>query len=105
MCDRCQAPPIRLTRRGRTVLMLFLVSATLIVSGLAAQASSRDSDGGTAPVSHQTVVVQPGQTLWSIAREVGSDRDIRSLIHDIEELNGLSSGFLQAGQRLVVPAR
>ena len=51
------------------------------------------------------VVIEPGQTLWSIARaRVGPEGDPRPLIQDIRELNGMVTSELQVGQQLVLPA-
>jgi LysM repeat protein len=51
------------------------------------------------------VVIEPGQTLWSIARaRIGPQGDPRPLIQDIRELNGMATSELQVGQQLVLPA-
>ena len=46
-------------------------------------------------------VVQPGDTLWSIASSLTSG-NIRNYVHSLIELNGGAS--IDVGQRLVVPA-
>jgi hypothetical protein len=46
-------------------------------------------------------VVQPGDTLWGIARQVAPGRDPRPVVDEIVEANDLRGG-LQAGQELVV---
>jgi LysM repeat protein len=43
-------------------------------------------------------VVQPGDTLWTIAREVDPTSDVRSTVDRLVALNG--SAALQPGQRL-----
>lgn len=48
-------------------------------------------------------VVQPGDTLWSIAERRGAD-DPRKDVWEIREANGLSGSALQVGQVLVLPA-
>ena len=50
-----------------------------------------------------TVVVAPGETLWSIAGLVGGDSS--ATVDQIVSLNHLTSTDLTAGQRLIVPAR
>ena len=53
-----------------------------------------------------TVVVQPGQTLWSVARGLSADADVRETVARIQELNGLSGtagSTVRPGQQLVVP--
>jgi LysM domain len=48
--------------------------------------------------------VQPGDTLWAIARrQVGPAGDPRPLIAEIREASGLATSSLAAGRTLVVP--
>jgi hypothetical protein len=46
--------------------------------------------------------VQPGDTLWSIARELAPAGDIRAEVDRLQDLNGTAA--LQAGQRLRLTA-
>lgn len=48
-------------------------------------------------------VVQPGETLWSIAGGLGSTGDLRETVDQIAQLNG-GRTTLRPGQRLVLPA-
>lgn len=97
---------VTLTRRGRMVLGVLLsvpFAATLMVVG------SLTADAGTvaSPVGSATgvVVVQPGESLWQIARQVAPEADPRATLTAIRELNGLGSDTVVPGQALVVPAR
>ncbi len=48
--------------------------------------------------------VQPGDTLWEIARESGpKDGDPRRMVAVIQKLNSLDSGLLQSGQVIEIP--
>ena len=47
------------------------------------------------------VIVQPGDTLWSIARAVQPEGDVRPLVQRLAELNG--GAQIRAGQALVLP--
>lgn len=101
-----QARPrrLRLTRRGH--LVLFAVSSLILLvavmaSGQVAEAAARLVPG---PVT-ATVVVQPGDSLWSIAGAALPGEDPRSVVLRIRELNGLGDWPIVPGQRLVVPAR
>jgi LysM repeat protein len=49
------------------------------------------------------VVVQPGQTLWEIARVAAPGEDPRATIGRILDLNALSGVDIRAGQRLALP--
>ena len=53
-----------------------------------------------APVATQVVVVQPGDTVWSIARSLRPTGEIRPLVDELARRAGGSS--LRAGQRLDV---
>lgn len=50
------------------------------------------------------VVVKPGDTLWGIAERVSDgQRDLRAVVDQIREINGLKSVVLRPGQTLKVP--
>lgn len=51
----------------------------------------------------ESVVVQTGDTLWSVAMSVPEAPSVSSAVEDIKELNGLSSDILNVGQDLVLP--
>ncbi|HEY2832694.1 MAG TPA: LysM peptidoglycan-binding domain-containing protein [Sporichthyaceae bacterium] len=93
---------MRLTRRGQGVLLAVLL-AGIFVAGLAFGAAAHGADSDSAPVAHRTVVVQPGQTLWALARQVSPHRDPRVVVESIRELNALSGAGIQAGQELLLP--
>ncbi len=57
--------------------------------------------GGTAPV--ERVVVEPGETLWSIAATHYPADDPRERVDAIERLNGLSGPAMEAGETLLLP--
>ena len=51
-----------------------------------------------------TYTVQPGDTLWSISKEITPDsRDLRYTIQEIEEVNELQNCTIRVGQVLTVP--
>ena len=62
------------------------------------------------PLAVSTVVVQPGDTLWSISQDIISQgiaepgTDIREVVSDVKTLNSLSTSSLQVGQTLLIPA-
>jgi Tfp pilus assembly protein FimV len=58
--------------------------------------------GHTSPPAGSFYVVQPGDTLWSIACELAPAGDIRAEVDRLQDLNG--SAALQAGQRLRLTA-
>lgn len=94
--------PLRLTGRGRALVCL-AVLGLVIAAFSVGRASSAESAGS--PAATSTVVVQPGQTLWTIARDVDPTTDHRKMIDIILRLNPGRRGALHPGQTLVVPAR
>jgi nucleoid-associated protein YgaU len=93
--------PLRSTRRagarhvGRLAAVLGLVAGVSV--GLAAVAH-----GGTTPVDTK-VVVQPGDTIWSIAAAHYPSDDVRTRVDDIEHANGLNGPRIEAGETLRLP--
>ncbi len=78
--------------------MLLVLSA----SG-GAQAASHGAGPVTAHRGLSQVVVQPGQTLWSLARRAEPAADPRIVVQQIIDVNALSSPMIEAGELLWVP--
>ncbi|HWL37669.1 MAG TPA: LysM peptidoglycan-binding domain-containing protein [Frankiaceae bacterium] len=91
---------LRLTRRGR--LLLLLTFATLLLVAFSLGRTSADA-GSSPAVPRPVTVVQPGETLWAIARRVAPGTDPRATIARLTELNDLGARPIVAGQRLVLP--
>jgi LysM domain len=94
---------IRLTRRGRLVLLVAAVLCMLLGFSLGDTLSFTAGSISPSPASH-SVVVQPGQTLWGIATQVAPHADPRATIQRIIVLNHLPSTGLQVGETLAVPS-
>jgi hypothetical protein len=92
--------PLRLTRRGRIVVVIFFVLLASAVGVLLASAS-RASGASIGPAP--SVVVQPHDTLWSIAGRAVPSRDTRAVVHEIRRLNGITDYTVHPGERLVLP--
>ncbi len=90
--------PLRSDRALRRVYRWALVLMAALVVMLAL---SRVAWGGTAS---ETVVVQPGDTLWTIAAAHYPGDDTRARVDQIEQLNNLSSPVIEAGETLRLPA-
>lgn len=58
---------------------------------------------GSPPAASTTVVVQPGDTLWSIANARYPGDDVRARVDDIEQANGLQGPVIRVGQTLQLP--
>ncbi len=94
----------RLTRRGRVVLAAMLVLPLLAGGGiLAAGGEAAAGISGASSAVFRHVTVQPGDSLWSIARRVAPNDDPRDVVVALTDLNGLDSSIVQAGERLAIP--
>jgi len=81
------------------VILLAVVTLILLVSPLFAL-SSRWPSGTPAPVR---VVVEPGDTLWSLAERYGpADDDTRRVVYDIRKTNHLTGSLITPGQVLLI---
>lgn len=93
--------PVRLTRRGRTVLALMVLMLAVLAVLSAAPASQAADPAGPAP----SVVVRSGDTLWSIAARYAPGGAPFATIDEIRRLNGLTGYTIPAGMRLILPRR
>lgn len=105
------SPPLRLTPRGRAAIAACgVVVATLLWFAIAtvahAAAHSTPAHGApaaTAQPAMTRIVVEPGQTLWSIATQADPSADPRLVVQRIVAVNKLTGESVAAGQRLWVP--
>jgi hypothetical protein len=101
LADRLGLAGLRLTRRGRVVLVLLamLLLAPMVTWGATAVASSPGE-----PVEVRVHAVQPGETLWGFAQEVARPgEDVRHAVGRLQELNEMSTGSLRVGELLLLP--
>jgi nucleoid-associated protein YgaU len=96
---RAIAPQLRLTRRG-----VYVVAAALAVLAVALVALARVSAPAASPAAGpsvpDTVTVQAGDTLWSIAGRLAPHGDPQAEVADLQRLNHLSGTALVPGQVL-----
>ena len=94
-------PPLRLTRRGRAVVLGFLVMLASLASAVLFTTASRAEQPPSGPPP--SIVVRPGDTLWDIAARTSSERDGRAAVDELRRLNGLSSYVVWPGDVLILP--
>jgi hypothetical protein len=97
-----QVAPVRLTRRGRIVVLatlLMLAVGLVALVGAPGQAADPANRADPAP----TTVVAPGDTLWSVAERCVPGRDRFRAIDEIRRLNGIRDYTIHPGQRLILP--
>jgi LysM repeat protein len=97
------ASTVRLTRRGRFVVISVLATLLLAAFLIGRTGTSIASTDKAAPKPYALTTVQPGETLWTVAKRVAPGHDPRALVAQITSLNHLNGGAVQAGQQLLLP--
>jgi hypothetical protein len=101
---RPRALPDRATRvRRRRLALLVLIALVGVVAAAMLRWTASTvvgSDEAPQPISAAVYVVQPGDTLWTIAERLAPGDDPRPIVHELRDRNGDSE--LQVGDRLDV---
>jgi|GEM_PF-4813206 len=96
--NRSRAAAIDTTTRFETLLLL-AVAVCLALAAVQGSGALLHSELRT-----QDVRVEPGQTLWSLAKQYPVEgADTARTVEIIASLNGLSDGVIQAGSTVRVP--
>lgn len=102
-----RATRVRRRRLALLVLAVLLVASTALgvqaLSGLAEVGGTSDPtpiDARTGPVAGERYIVQPGDTLWTIAAQIAPDDDPRVVVDALTAANG--GPDLQVGTELVL---
>jgi LysM domain len=110
------APTVRTLRRRRLMVLLAAVTTAVLLVLAASRAAATFRDVPASVPERRPVpalaataarraasgyVVQPGDTLWSIARRLQPEGDVRPLVDQLVDLNGGTD--LAVGQRLPIP--
>lgn len=97
--------PATYRRRRAVALVLAVVFVVVTMAGIRAVLRPLVDPPGaasTVPAAGAgTLLVQPGETLWSIARDLQPTGDVRALVDELAARNG--GATLEAGQHLVLP--
>jgi hypothetical protein len=86
-------------------MLVVVIAAMVIWTGVAGGAQV-PAPGAPARSPYQgmtQIVVQPGQTVWSIAAAAEPAADPWAVVQQISDLNALNGAQIQAGQLLWVP--
>lgn len=94
--------PARQVARWRRSLRNLAIGAAVL--GLLFLIFTAQVLGATAPRPPQVVVVQRGQTVWSIAEARFPNQDPRQTVDEIDRVNHLHGGQVYPGERLRLPA-
>ena len=93
--------PLRLTRRGRAVVLALLVLLASLASAVLFTSASRAEQPPSGP--RPTIVVQPGDTLWDIATREIPGRHGQAAVDELRHLNALEGYGVHAGDVLILP--
>src|SRR5207237_8797805 len=101
-----ESSALKLTRRGRLAVVgiAFFVMLLGFSIGNDVSLASPAPSTPVIPAGAHTVVVQPGDTLWAIARNVAPKTDPRVTVQRIMTLNKLPNAELAAGELLALPS-
>lgn len=92
-------------RRRLLVALVLLTVVAAVWLGAGDVVANRGGEPASAsavrPVSSQTYIVQPGDTMWSIARVHHGERSLSDYVDLLIEQNG--GTLLQIGQQVVLP--
>ncbi len=91
---------MKLTKKGKKYLLF--VSVLVLLTVLAFSQVSVLANRIEEP-EYIAYIVQPEDSLWSIAEEFGGEEDIRKTVYEIQKLNGVHSDSLKVGTRLFIP--
>jgi hypothetical protein len=98
---------VRLTRRGRRLVAGLALAVLVLSAGAGGAVLGREvlaPDPGLRLAGDSGVVVERGDTVWSIAdRLTGPDQDVRAVVDAIEVLNDLEGAVVVPGQVLRLP--
>jgi hypothetical protein len=97
-----------LTNRGKNVVRALTGLSLLIVIGAGCSAVGNASEQviPSTPTTngYQRIVVESGETLWSVASMVAGKGSVTAVEEKIVEVNQLETPDLTAGMRLWVPS-
>ena len=79
-----------------TVILMLSTAIGLIAGSFNAEGSTRNT--------YETITIQSGDTLWSIAEEYApAGTDIRDYIYEVCDRNNIKSGEIVQGQEITIP--
>jgi len=89
----------KLRKQRRTFFLILMVTFVMV-----AHSAFSESDVSDSKYSITSVTIQPGDTLWSIAKEYKpADKNLADFVYEIAESNGVADCNIVCGQTLYVP--
>jgi nucleoid-associated protein YgaU len=93
---------LRLTRRARRLAVVMALAAGVALGSWVGPLLG-EGRGDLRLAGGSSVVVQSGDTLWSIATSLQGDGDVRAVVDELQRLNDLDGVELVPGQVLQLP--
>jgi hypothetical protein len=91
----------RLARTGLSISLLVVIGAGF--SSISSASDKSDVAISNSESKYVEVVLNPGETLWSLAAMLADNAQIAAVVADIVEVNQLKSADVAAGSKLLVP--
>jgi hypothetical protein len=90
-----------LARTGLSISLLVVIGAGF--SSISSASDKSDVAISNSESKYVEVVLNPGETLWSLAAMLADNAQIAAVVADIVEVNQLKSADVAAGSKLLVP--
>jgi len=86
-----------LKNKTRFYGFLFIISLVIFTGIYTASVS------GFKEPEYQSIIVNSGDTLWSIAERYGDNSNIREYIYNIKKINNLDSSMVYENMAILIP--
>ena len=88
------------------LVLMVIAAAVCIILFSSKKITNADESGNTLNLTkyYKTITIEPGDTLWSIAKQYksGDYKTTRDYVNELLSMNGLHSDSITSGQKLVV---
>lgn len=84
-----------------SLVLTMLLAGRVVVGSLGGGPLSAPEPTSPVLITQQVHVVQPGDTLWTIAQRLQPEGDVRRLVHQLSAQR--SGAALQVGERITLP--
>ena len=93
----------RIVKPVRFFIFVLITTMVIVFAGYSLFSASH-AEAADTTVTYAQVVIQDGDTLWDIAGSYNPEKtDLRPVIHDIYDINGISDGEIHPGDVLLIP--
>ena len=94
----------RIVNPVRFFIFILITVLFITFAGYSLLGGHKTEAQAEAPVRYTKVVIQQDDTLWNIASSYNPEvSDVRELVHEIYDYNGIDANNLQPGDIVYVP--